>query len=216
MSDIAAKLTAVADNIPKVYEAGQKSEYDRFWDAYQNYGKKYNYDQAFGYGNWSDDSYNPKYPLIFESPESGAANSTAGRQAFYNATQITDIKVPIYAKNTRLARTFQLCTNLKTIPRIYVEGVTSYEYGFTGCVALENVTFEGEIAKSLSFADSPLTVASMKSVISCLKNLTGTSAAGVNTITFNDACWTKLEADSTAPDGGTWRSYVENTLGWAT
>ena len=36
---IAEKLTAIAENVPKVYEAGQKSEYDRFWDAYQNNGK---------------------------------------------------------------------------------------------------------------------------------------------------------------------------------
>lgn len=216
MSDIAAKLTAVADNIPKVYEAGKKSEYDRFWDAFQDYGKKFNYDQAFGYGNWSDDSYNPKYPLIFESPESGAATSIAGRQAFYSAANITDIKVPIYAKNTRLATTFSGCTNLKTIPLLRVENVVDYTNAFNKCASLENITFEGEIAKSLSFDASPLSVASMKSVISCLKNLTGTSAAGVNKISFNEACWTKLEADSTAPDGGTWRNYVENTLGWVT
>lgn len=216
MSDIAAKLTAVADNIPKVYEAGKKSEYDRFWDAYQNYGNKVHYDQAFAWGNWTDEIYNPKYPLTFEGTVSGAASSGAGRQVFYSASGITDIKVPIYAKNTRLAITFSGCTKLKTIPLISVEGVVDYTNCFNKCTSLENVTFEGQIEKSLSFVASPLSVASMKSVISCLKNLAGTSEAGVNKISFNEACWTKLEADSTAPDGGTWRNYVENTLGWAT
>ena len=37
---IAEKLTTVAENVPKVYEAGKKAEYDAFWDKYQNNGKR--------------------------------------------------------------------------------------------------------------------------------------------------------------------------------
>ena len=32
---IAEKLTKVAENVPKVYEAGKKDEHDKFWDEYQ-------------------------------------------------------------------------------------------------------------------------------------------------------------------------------------
>ena len=32
---IAEKLTTIAENEQKVYDAGQKSEYDRFWDSYR-------------------------------------------------------------------------------------------------------------------------------------------------------------------------------------
>lgn len=34
------------------YESGKKSQYDAFWDAYQNYGKRNQYVCAFSYGGW--------------------------------------------------------------------------------------------------------------------------------------------------------------------
>ena len=33
---IADKLTTIAENEQKVYDAGAKSEHDKFWDSYQN------------------------------------------------------------------------------------------------------------------------------------------------------------------------------------
>ena len=55
----------------------------------------------------------------------------------------------------------------------------------------------------------------MKSIISCLKDYSGTDSEDLYSVLFTDDCWNNLEADSTAPDGGTWRTYVDN-LGWLT
>lgn len=78
---------------------------------------------------------------------------------------------------------------------------------------MENITFEGEIGRSINFSYSPLSVESMKNVIEHLVNYTGTEKELSYTVTFTEACWTKLEADSTAPNGGTWKEYVAS-LGW--
>ena len=66
---IADKLTQIAENEPKVYDAGEKagkqSEYDRFWDAFQNKGERTVYWYGFsGYG-WTNDTLCPKYPITF-------------------------------------------------------------------------------------------------------------------------------------------------------
>jgi hypothetical protein len=59
---ISDKLTAIAENVQKVHEAGQKSEYDRFWDAFQQNGQRTMYNSAFG-GQWTPEIWKPKYPI---------------------------------------------------------------------------------------------------------------------------------------------------------
>lgn len=149
------------------HSVGQQAEYDRFWDAYQQNGDKTAYDSAFMYGHWTDDIYNPKYPLKFEG-------SNGGRQVFSSFANLTDVKVPIYAKNTRITYTFSNCANLKTIPLLHLEGVTDFNSAFVNCVALENITIGGSIEKNISFAQSTkLTKASLTSIMEAL-SLTAT------------------------------------------
>lgn len=81
--------------------------------------------------------------------------------------------------------------------------------------ALQYIGFEGTIANTINFSWSPLVPESMKKAILCLKNYSGTDEEFTYTITFSDACWTALEADSTAPNGMTWTEYVDS-LGWNT
>lgn len=87
---VSEKLTAVAANMQRVYEAGlangsydngyadgqtagydsghadgvqagKQAEYDKFWDVFQANGTRTNYENAF-YGNcWTDEIYKPKY-----------------------------------------------------------------------------------------------------------------------------------------------------------
>jgi hypothetical protein len=58
---VAEKLTTIAENMPKVYEAGQKSEYDRFWDSYQYNGGAIYYPYSFAGFGWRDETFKPKY-----------------------------------------------------------------------------------------------------------------------------------------------------------
>ena len=57
----ADKLKTVADNVQKVYNAGAKSAYDEFWDAFQAKGKRVLYDYAFT--RWDNGIFKPKYNI---------------------------------------------------------------------------------------------------------------------------------------------------------
>lgn len=65
---IAEKLTKVAENVPKVYEAGKKDEHTKFWDAYQDaengVPKRTSYSSGFrGDMGWTKDNFYPKYDI---------------------------------------------------------------------------------------------------------------------------------------------------------
>ena len=60
---VAEKYTTLTtEKIPKVYDAGVKSEYDKFWDAFQNNGKRTNY-QCAGFYIFNAETFRPKYPI---------------------------------------------------------------------------------------------------------------------------------------------------------
>ena len=131
---IADKLTTIGENVPKVYEAGQKSEYDRFWDAYQNNGEAMDYSYSFAGINWDDDCYNPKYPI----------KCTACTNMLRNAI-ITDTKVPIDISNGSGTYVLANCRNLVRIPKIIVNENVIFTGWLTSCTALVEIGFEGVI-----------------------------------------------------------------------
>lgn len=45
------------------FEAGKQTEYDAFWDAYQQNGKRTNYSDAFAGSGWSEATFAPKYDI---------------------------------------------------------------------------------------------------------------------------------------------------------
>ena len=66
---ISDKLVTIAENTPKVFDAGKQAgfaegkqaAYDEFWDDYQQNGNRTDYSYAFaGYG-WTLDTWKPKY-----------------------------------------------------------------------------------------------------------------------------------------------------------
>ena len=59
---IAEKLTTIAENEQRVFEAGKKSEYDAFWDSFQQNGNRTLYNSAFG-SCWNKDNFKPKYSI---------------------------------------------------------------------------------------------------------------------------------------------------------
>lgn len=57
---IAEKFETIAD---EVYEKGKQSEYDRFWDVFQQNGNRTKYNNAFGGSQWTPEIFKPKYPI---------------------------------------------------------------------------------------------------------------------------------------------------------
>ena len=163
---ISSLFEVIAD---KVYKKGKLDNQSDFWNVFQNNGGGIaNYQYAFAYGHWSDANYNPKYTIV-------ATYSVS--YMYYRATLITDTKVDINVRQaTASSNVFNGASGLKTIRKIIVTENNTYVGWFTGCSALEKITFEGVIGNDISFEDCPLlTVDSMLNIISCLKNFTGTS-----------------------------------------
>lgn len=218
---------------------GKQAEYDRFWDLYQENGNRTNYVVAFARNGWTDETFKPKYDIkpvgdtcnqtfafsymtnIAQSlREQGVVLDTSEAayfQQMFQGCKTTEIPTIDLSKATTTGYVFQQCTSLVKIEKIILSETTpTPSTMFSACYALKDITFEGVIASSINFNYSPLSVDSMKSIISCLKNYLGTSKQDTQTVKFTSDCWAALEASSTAPHGGTWIDYVNYQLGWLT
>lgn len=187
---IAEKLTTVAENVPKVYEAGQQAERDNFWDVFQNKGRANGYIYAFSYNRFSDKTYNPTYNIVASSSNSALNN------VFYNTNTITDTKVAIDARNTNsISGLFYNASGIKTVRKLIVDSgvINGGNNAFYGCTSLENLTMQGTVVQSMNFGWSPLlSDASIDSIISCLKDLTGSTAL---TLTVHETVYNKMVAN---------------------
>lgn len=179
---IAEKLTTIADNQQAVFDAGIKSEYDRFWDLHQDYGKPTGYSNKFF--AWKAANYKPKYPIIV------TANSSS--QSCFAYCGITDTLVDItFSKGCDVQYFFQQCTSLKTVRKITCDKTSKLTSLFYNCSALTNVTFEGEIGYGFRVSySSAITHDSLMSIINHLYDYS--SEGGTYTMTFGATNLAKL------------------------
>lgn len=223
---------------------GVQSEYDRFWDAYQAptgtgnlLAQNYCMFAYAGFG-WTDTTFKPKYNMrpvsdlctgMFRESaitdlksildNCGVTLNFRQASAFNNVftdSTITHVGSISTLGATSLGSLFNAAKHLQTIEELVLktDGSQSFSSAFTNAIALTDITVTGCIGKAASFQYCPLSPTSMKSIIAALKNFTGTGSEHSVAIKFNEQCWTALEADSPAPDGGTWKDYVSNTLSW--
>lgn len=201
---VANKLQTIAENQQKVYDAGyaegKQAEYDEFWNSFQNNGNARPYRNAFA--GFTENAYNPKFPI----------NATTIEGMYNFNTYLTDTKVPIITTGTAVSA-FRWASEFVTIRELTVSETSTLTDAFLGLSKLQNLTIGGVIGKSISIPSSVLTLESAKSVIMHLKNYAGTDNEFVYTVTFHANVWALLDADDTAPNGLTWREYI-NSIGW--
>lgn len=223
------------------FEEGRQAERNAFWVDYQDNGERTDYSNAFAGIGWHNGNFKPTnditvkraYMMFRDSAIEGDLVEIAKnlgitvdftgcqnyQYAFYNSkfTRLGVIDTSNVVAVSNLSVMFYGATLLHTIDKFItpLSNQITYTNIFQNCTALENITIEGVINREINLQWSPLSVASMKSIISCLENYAGTSNDGAYTLYFNDDCWARLEADSAAPDGGTWKDYVRLSLGWA-
>lgn len=230
MSDIATKLTAIAENQQRVYNAGygkgdgdgrtagynygwndglqqgvvdgKQAEYDRFWDAYQQNGKKTDYDNCFGGTGWAEATFNPKYDIHHINGNSYMMFRKCGITNLEEAIKASGKSVTI--DSYRLQYTFQYSQTLQviggivfTVPLTHIDGAFQYcnklkkiqtlqisenaiKLDFNNIPLLEDVSFTGTIPVNITFANSPnLTFDSVQSIIDHLKDLSGQTSQKV-------------------------------------
>lgn len=214
--NFAEPLKTIADNVPKVYQAGYDdgvaaggggdNYYDTFWDSYQQNGNRTNYAFAFAGAGWTDETFKPKYPLRIVGDAEGAFQKSA----------ISAIPVALdISQCNSLYYTFTFCNNLVRLPRLDISKVQSAVYTFRECYSLEEIaclvfsentkvehnifynasnlkhlTVEGTINTPFAlYHCSALSNESVQSIIDHLKDLTGATA---QTLTFHATVGEKL------------------------
>lgn len=232
---IAEKLQTIAENEQRVYnagyqkgkaeggdseaaynngfEAGKQSEYDSFWDVYQNYGNAAYYYDAFSSKRFTDENYNPKYDIIC------AESINSGCKVFYE-TEITDTKVSITAPRElvgiyepHINEMFRGAKKLKTIRKLIVSPITNYINTFVACTALENIIIEGVIARDFKIQYSPLTRESITNVYNALSTDTSDKTVAFSLSAVNKA----FETSEGLADGSTsdeWTSLIATKPNW--
>ncbi len=180
------------------YDSGKQAEYDRFWDAYQDNGKRTSYAHAFAGRCWTDETFKPKYPIkpdryggfrMFESTgitdftRDGIVLDFSGVQDMrwaFALSENTEIKLPTIdlsnAINTNEIFTKYFGKSLSLI----VSEKTVLSYIITQANYLTDLTISGVIATAINLDGCPvLSTESIQSVINALKDLTGQTSQKV-------------------------------------
>lgn len=198
-------------------EAGKKAEYDRFWDAYQNYGNRADYQNGFSGEGWTDETFKPKYDIVSNNnymvfrrcglKDLGATIRNSGKRVillnhtmlqytFQHSQQLEVIEgIEFTVPLKHITDPFAYCPKLRKIQTLPIaEDAT--QLNFTNIPALEDISFSGVLPVNISFAQSPkLTTESVQSIIDHLKDLTGATA---QTLTFHATVGGKLTAEQKA------------------
>lgn len=196
-------LLEKANSLPDAnerFEAGKKSEYDRFWDAFQQNGERVQYEYAFYNPVWTDANFYPKYDMqptdaSFMFYQSGItdldgrlkecgvtldfSNCKKLYMAFYWNRAITTIPTVDTRTSTSAGDLYYLFgsdSKLRSIEKIILkdDGSQTFDGTFGSCTALQEVRFEGVIGKKISVSNcSKLSHDSLMSILNALKDYAG-------------------------------------------
>lgn len=200
--ELEAAIISVFETKPYAegYLAGKQAEYDRFWDSYQNYGNRKDYQNCFSGEGWTEELFKPKYDVISTSAymlfrqsgfkDLGAAIRNSGKRVaisnsilqftFQQSLQLEVIEgIEILTPLVSTTSAFASCPKLRKIQTLPIaENATSLD--FSNIPALEEISFSGVLPVSFSFAQSPnLTAESVQNIIDHLKDLTGQTSKRV-------------------------------------
>lgn len=233
-------LDEMANGINEVYEAGKKTQREQFWESYlKNSQSNTSVRQVarFAGSGWNDDTFYPTqdipvkygYEMFYYNNVSNikqrleecnvklvfdGANDVG---MMFEESKTTEIPTIELNKLSVPKSTQRLCCNcyyLVTIEKIIAVEGNMWGNSFGSCTRLENVIFEGVIGNNISFAHSPLTIASLKSIITHLKDYSGTDSEYTCTVTFKTTAFKALEAEgNTSPNGNSWTEYIDD-LKW--
>ena len=180
---------------------GKQAQYDEFWNAFQANGARTDYHMAFSGGGWTNEIFKPKYDLILSAyggynmfndsrltgslkdllENAGVIFNTSNCINFgtmFSGSKFSELPVLDMSKCTAAGNMCLGMTNLVTIEKIIMtETTVTSTTMFQDCVSLQNIVFEGILAKSISLASCyQLTSETVQSLINILKDLTGGNA----------------------------------------
>ena len=156
----ADKLTTVAENVPKVYNAGLASLVNAMSDGGTNFSGMFAY---FTEASMNDEETYNSYTLYINRPNFttipliDTSKGTDFTYMFACCTSLTTIPQLDTSNGTNFSSMFSGCTSLTTIPQLDVSKGTSFSYMFgssttKGCTSLTTISFvENCISRNISF-----------------------------------------------------------------
>ena len=219
------KLTTVAENQEKVFEAGRTKEWSDFWDAFQMNGNRTCYDYAFGgYSNYIPKWENIFYPKYDIKPINSMEYAFVNFQSDGNfdlEARLNECGVKLDTSKCGYLSDLFSGANISVIPEIDTSKVskasrTDHMFYYCKCVTirklilgkcglganpfasayyLENIVIEGEIIASVSVNSCSLTHDSLMSFINALKDYSEDTSGTVYKFTMGSEQIAKLTAD---------------------
>ena len=202
--------------VDAVFEAGKKSEYDAFWDAYQSNGTRKNYHSAFAGEGWKQAVFKPKYTIrpsearnmFFQSPLTDLTlthkldfSEVTALSDFIARSSVTKVPEINLSKVSDSLYVFENAFELVTVENL-IFPTSPFTVNISGvfyrCNALENITITGTIQNTgcdLHWS-TKLTIESVTSILTALSK--NSSVAAGKSITFPTAAQAKIQANTTA------------------
>ena len=235
---ISDKLTQIAENQQKVFEAGKQVEYDRFWDSYQEGGKRTNYTAVFANG-WNDEIFNPKYDFILTNAsqmfqyskittlasklkekglklDTSAITGASAIQMFQGA-RVKDIPELDLRNCTNIGYILGSNAKVETVEKFIIseKATQNASNWFSGAARLTHIIFDGVLAVTgVSLNRSVLL--DKESIVS-LVNILSTTTSGLTVTLSLTAVNKAFETSENANDGSTsaeWQALVNTKPNW--
>ena len=216
---VAEKLTKIAENEQKVYDAGKQKAYDDFWNALQYSGNRTAYNYAFIQGGWTTETLKPKYivkptqanymffantvPLDLTDPIYDFSKCIHYNNWVTYASVVKIPKIDVSISTAGANGLFNRASKLETVVEMALPSTAmTYAYPtantFNNCTALKNITVTGVIANTgfdLHWSTG-LTIESLISILTALSK--DSSIAAGKSITLPTTAQAKINADTTA------------------
>ena len=149
---IADKLTTVAENQEKVFEAGRTKEWNDFWDIFQNYGNRKNYSDAFLCNANTDGT---DWPKLFKPKYDMKPTTASGMFQYFGRYSNSGTKIDLetflenrnivmdFSKVTYANECFEFASGITALPEIDLSSVPSYSgrlnYFFSNANSIKSI-----------------------------------------------------------------------------
>lgn len=214
------KTSEYAEKVIEVYEAGKKTEHEAKWNAIHDSIEAYGCHNAFSGASWTKETFRPirninvysSYMMFRHSriavdlpkllEELGVQitfQALSAMQYTFYGTQFTRLGVFDFSDCYYSNGCFSDSDKLVTIDKIICNKNTKFTDAFDWLYSLENIIFEGELAKDgLNLQDS--TSLSKESILSII-NVLSTTTTGLTVTLSLDAVNKAFETSAGANDG---------------
>jgi curved DNA-binding protein CbpA len=234
---IADKLQIIAENEQKVFDAGAKSEYDKFWDSYQENGNRTNYNFAFSGNGWNIETLKPKYDIVptICSLMFRALNLYVNISSFFEeqgikldfskttsfsemclGSNITGFGVIDTRSANGIDYIFASASKLQTVQLLILkdDGSQGAASSFKDCSSLVNITIQGTIGRNFNLQWS--TKLSHDSIVSIV-NALSTTTTGLTVTLSKTAVNKAFETAEGLADGSAsaeWTTLIATKSNW--